>query len=258
MKENKEYVKREFKRSELVDALLKRNRETPIKVYEGEYRKLTEPEEGRVNEAYNKICEMWNKDEKSRGFVKFLIKSFTPRNPLNKILNFSEEELKEGKNRCCILYTRLAGVGDIADHWSKVGLDKMAARLEAHAEGRDRITKEARKRIKEAERNMPVEVKNATIAYFSDNDKCDKYLSGEAWYALMEFIEDCLFGDEKEVQFLINRKLVEKAQESIPSEKKLNKDQVNKVAGTMTYRVSDFIDEETAKKLQAIKKELKK
>lgn len=242
-----------FKESETVKSLLQRNQKTPLKLYEESSRKLSEPDEKVVNEAFNQICEMWNKDEKTRGFIKYLIRSFSPRQPYNKILSFSAEAKEGNLNRCCLTHKRLAGIDEIADAWSKVGLDKMAADLQAYTEGRDRLQKKVYAKLKAAERAMPVEVRNATIGYYSSDEKCTKFLSGEAWFALMTFIEECLLNDEKEVSYIIRKKMEAALNIQKPAEEKPKLPKAKKA----TAKIEDEIDPEVAKKLLAFKKTLK-
>lgn len=246
-----------FKESKIVKRLLENNQKNPQKLYDEENsRKLSDPDEKIMNEAFNQICEMWNKDEKTRGFIKYLIRSFSPRQPMNKILSFSAEAKEGNLNRCCITHKRLAGIDEIADAWSKVGLEKMAADMQAYTEGRDRLQKKVYAKLKAAERAMPVEVRNATIGYYSDDEKCTKYLSGEAWCALMIFISQCLLNDEKEVNYIIRKKMLEAQREAGLLEPKEEKPKLPKPKKAAA-KIEDEIDPAVAAKLLALKKSLK-
>ena len=88
-----------MKTSKLVEQLLERNKKTPIQIYAPgqKEKKLCEPDEKLTNDAYNKICELWNKDEKSRGFIKYLIRSYFPIQPMNKIFSFSGDAATTGR-----------------------------------------------------------------------------------------------------------------------------------------------------------------
>ena len=244
-----------MKTSELVNQLLERNKQEPLQLYEpGQTnKKLGEPDEKLTNEAYNKLCELWNKDEKSRGFVKFLIKAFLPKNPLNKILSFSGNP-----GRCCVLGIKLAGVKEISDLWAPVQLLRAGRTLEVSA-GKDsyKAAKEFKRKERELFQKMPVEVRNSTIGYFSDKDWCDKYLSGEAYTALLEFVEDCLWGEEEDVLYILNQLRNEekrKDEKTKGHEKGFErKERTSKPKKDKTYDLTQFVDEDTLKQLKKIK-----
>lgn len=244
-----------MKTSDLVNQLLERNKQEPLQLYEpGQTNKrLGEPDEKLTNEAYNKLCELWNKDEKSRGFVKFLIKAFLPKNPLNKILSFSGNP-----GRCCVLGIKLAGIKEISDLWAPVQLLRAGRALEVST-GKDnyKAAKEFKRKERELFQKMPVEVRNSTIGYFSDKDWCDKYLSGEAYFALMEFVEDCLWGEEEDILYILNHmRLEEKKKEERakhPGKSAGQKERSPKKEGNKSYDLTQFVDEDTLKQLKKIK-----
>ena len=242
-----------MKKSELVEELLKRNKETPLQIYEeGQtQKKIGEPDEKLTNDAYNKICELWNKDEKSRGFIKFLIRSFIPRKPMNKILSFSGAE--DAKVRCCILGIKLAGVKEITDAWSPLTVMRMQEHAAMTLEGRDKVSKEYLKKEKKILQDMPVEVRNSTIGYFSDKDNCDKYLSGEAYGALLEFVDDCVFGDEEEIINLLTQMKRAEDRKNAPKADGKTWKKPKEKGGQKTFGFSQFIDEKALEKLKNIK-----
>lgn len=215
-----------MEKSQLVEDLLKRNMEEPLVLYSEEKKKGPfDPREDLVNKAYNKICEMWNRDEKARGFVKFLIRAFIPVNNQNKILS--------GDAHDCLLGIKIAGVQAIADAWGKIMLDGMTGKAREKA-------------IREGTKGLPPEIKFATFGYYSDDKKCDKYISGETYVALSEFVEDMRFDeDDNEVKDIIQQKLWAEKKKSMP--KREDKPKVVK------YQVASMIDDETIKKLKGIK-----
>lgn len=216
-----------FEKSKLVEDLLKRNMEEPLVLYEGRERNPLEPREDQVNRAYNKICEMWNRDEKARGFIKFLIRAFIPMNQENKIL--------DGDVRDCLLGIKVAGVKPIADAWGKIMLEGMTGKAREKA-------------IREGTKGLPAEVKFATFGYYSNDKKCDKYISGETYVALNEFVEDMCYDDEdNEVKTLMMQKMWAEKKKSMPKKSTDEKPKVVK------YQVSSMIDDETIKKLKGIK-----
>ena len=149
--------------------------------------------ESLINKAILKYCEMWNKDEKSRGFIKHILHSFIPINPLNKVLNFGEEK----NRRCAILGIKCASVREIADAWAKIMVEEMPAAFTG--ESKEKIL-EKRKLLT---KNMPIEVRNGTVAYMSDSSQ--KILSGEAIAGLDIFLTECLFRGDSEINYSLTK-----------------------------------------------------
>ncbi len=239
-------------KSTLVEQLLERNKQTPLHIYEPDQKnkKLGEPDEKLTNDAYNRICELWNKDDKARGFIKYIISCYYPLNPMNKILSFPKDLKEAGKNRCCILGKTLAGVKDISDAWGPVIVLRVQEDTRAAAEGRKTPSKEFLKKQKEMLSKMPIEVRKSTLGYYSDKKGCEKYLSGEAFCALNEFIEDCLYGEEEEMCNLIKKIEYE------ATKPKFNHRGGNGKAskeGNNNYKLNQFISDDTLKKLSKIK-----
>jgi hypothetical protein len=240
--------------SEVIERLKK---DKNISLYSSDNpRKIGEPDEEMVTKAYNQYCEMWNANEKSRGFIKYLIHNFLPIKPENKMFSYSQEDIENGKNRCCILKIRLANISDIAEYASKVGMQRILGSAKAYEEGRTKLPKEQWEEIKRLRREAPIEVKTATIGYVSEDD--NKYLSNAALLALQMFVNDALFGGEKEIEFTIKKIMVGQAQAGVKKEKRLDGKQINKVAARTVYGAKDMIDDETLNKLKGLKEELEK
>ena len=250
-----------MKPSKLVEQLLERNKKTPLQVYApGQTeKKLCEPDEKLTNDAYNKICELWNKDEKSRGFIKYLIRSYFPLQPTNQILTFSGDASDTGKNRCCILNIKIAGLKEISDSWKPLA-DLQEKEEVKVVDGKIRYSKGFMKKRYEILQKMPIEVRKSTIGYFSTYKGCEKYLSGEAHRALEAFVEECVDNKEKEVISILNQKEQEEHRKTAAAfnamqAKRREKTEKDK---EKNYGFTQFVDEETLKKLQGLKKEGKK
>ena len=247
----------EFKKSEVVEQLKEKYKDSQVKLYsEEEPRRIGQPDEALVTKAYNQICEMWNSNEKSRGFIKYLIRNFLPINNFAKVMSYTDEEVEQGLNRCCILRIKLGNVGEIIDFFTKVGMERMSGVAKAISEGNDRIPEETWNKIKKMRKDVPVEVKNSTIGYISKDEK--KYLSGEALAALQLFVTDSLFGGDKSVEFVIRKQMLSEGQKSVKKEKRLNDKQLNQVTAKSLYGAKSFMDDETISKLNELKKELEK
>ena len=184
--------------SETIKLIEEKYTKAPLKlVYEGGKRSVYDPDEKLTGKALLKFCELWNKDEKSRGFVKHLVRNFVPSNPQNRVLSFTEEDTKENKDRCCIIGIKLAGTQDIAFGMKKF-VDE-AARIDSvlEAEGRKERTKEEKKYLNGILQSLPVEIRNTTVAY--TNPKSNKTLSGEAVAALEVFVKEMVDAGDAEM-----------------------------------------------------------
>lgn len=189
-----------------------------------------------LNKALLRICDLWNKDDKSRRFVKHLIGNFLPINEFNKILNFSEEDIKNGLDRDCILGIKLTGICSVSKE------------LVSHILGE--ILSSSDTAIKDKKDELPIELRNVLFAFFSVNS--NKYLCRESVNALFIFTEHALLNGEKEIEFLVNKKRISESQKHIREEKRLNNKQVNKVVKASTFGMSSILDEETITKLKGL------
>lgn len=213
-----------------ISNIVEKIKETPIVIYKGEEKRtnLGDPDETLVKKAFEKICESWNKSENSRKFIKHIISAFYPTKDSQKVAVFKEEDVKNDKNRCCILGVKMAGVEQIGQEWAKLGLENLFVKIKD-------------KKILTKRNNLSVEVRNATFAYSSK--KSNKYLSGEATYALGLFVKMCLEYGECDVveMFLPKEKM----------EKKTKK--VKETTSNVGSLLGSLVDEDTMMKLRSIK-----
>lgn len=236
-----------MKISEIVKNIKETVEKTPLKLDENQgFGKLNED---LVNKALVKLCEMWNKDDNSRRFVKHLIKSFVPIVATNKILVFSEEDINNGKNRCCILGIKLAGVTTIAEAITKWTMEKATIDAKALKENRKELHPWEVRKLEKIKRSFPIEVRNHTVAYFSPDS--NKLLAGETIGALNYFVSSCIVQGEKEVSYIIRQKMHPEVKENKPKKKKGFVQKGN-------YGIKDMVDEGTLSKLSALKKQLGK
>ena len=113
-----------------------------------------------VKHALIKICDIWNKDEKSRNFLKHLIDAYINITPLDKISVFPQEIYDISKSYSCFIIDR-ARIGVANNEEEKqIVIKEYQAKLNA----------------------LPKEIRLARFAYCSD--KTNKYLSPEAYTAL--------------------------------------------------------------------------
>lgn len=236
-----------FKQSEIVDSILKSYKENPIKL-ENQEKEQFPMNETLLNKAIVRICESWNKDYKSRGFIKHLIGNFLPINQFAKILNFPEEEIKNNKDRDCIIGIKLAGLYPISKAMGEFSTTKLIASAAAITENKKELKPEDVKKLKDLKAKMPIEIRNVSFAYYSENS--DKYLCRESMYALTLFVKQSLLMDEKEICFLLNKKRFNYVQQGFKKEKQLSNKQVNQVVKASTFGMDKIVDAETLEKLK--------
>ena len=200
-----------------------------------------------MNKAFIKICQLWNKDIKSRNFIKHLILNFIPVNEWNKILNFPEKDLKENKNHCCILNIKLIGIRKLSEELAIFKMKQLRIKAEFDDVKKQKLIDEYNSEIKK----LPAEIKFKYYAYYGN--KSDKYLSKYAITALNNFINECIICDEKEINFLLNKMRIKQAQERFPKNKQLNNSELNKVVKSSTFGLRNIVDDKTLEKLKVLK-----
>lgn len=207
-----------------------------------------------VEKAYKNICIMWNKDYKSRGFLKHLISSFFPINSFNKIAKRGDVEI-----RCAILGIKLTGIVECSEALTKISMGRMFIDAKYLGNEDKTYSKEDFEKINQLLKECPVECKNGSIAYFSENST--KYLSAEALHAFQVFVEYLLLNGDKEMGFTLNKMRISASQENVPNEKKLTEKEVNKVSKAVTYglpktKLGDNLDKSSFEALNKLKQQL--
>ena len=243
-----ETKKIEFKVSDIISNMESR----AIDYHESdEIKNITDIEEKHskdlMNKAFIKICQLWNKDIKSRNFIKHLILNFIPVNEWNKILNFPEKDLKENKNHCCILNIKLIGIRKLSEELAIFKMKQLRITAEFDDVKKQKLIDEYNSEIKK----LPAEIKFKYYAYYGN--KSDKYLSKYAITALNNFINECIICDEKEINFLLNKMRIKQAQERFPKNKQLNNSELNKVVKSSTFGLRNIVDDKTLEKLKVLK-----
>ena len=239
-----------FRTSEIINNMREGFAKNPLRKEEDSKEEQFPLNYNLLNKALLRICDLWNKDDKSRWFVKHLIGNFLPINAFNKILNFSEEDIKNGLDRDCILGIKLAGIYSISKELGTFTTEKMMATARAVTEGKKELNPEDVKKLKDIKAKLPIEIRNASFAFCAD--KSNKYLCRESINALLIFTEHALLNGEKEIEFLLNKKRISESQQYIKKEKRLNNKQVNKVVKASTFGMTSILDEETIAKLKGL------
>ncbi len=248
-----------FKKSEIVENIKQRFKNDKFEFLDNKEGKsnFVDVNKANVHKVLDTICNSWNKDTKARNFIKHIIGAFYGISSFNKILQFSEEDLSNKKNKCALLGIWLCGIKDIADFGASMLLDR--AKLDvAYHENESLKSEESKKKLDQtiAEYNeklkaFPIAVRNRNFAYFSE--KSDKFLSNEAVIALQLFTQEAILLDEREVTFTLNKRRINHFNKHKIKNNKLSKAEVNKVAKANTFGV---FDESTLNKLMKVKEEL--
>jgi hypothetical protein len=210
------------------------------------------------------IKTQWNKDLKSRNFIKHLIGNFIPINLFNKLTTTKYEPDPESSNvkiliaKCAILGIKLIGTDDLIEKMKIIDpiIEKIKVIREIQTPGIsdseefDKLTEELETTINK----MPVEFKEYSIAYYSLNS--NKHLSIHALYALNYFVEQALFLGDKDVQFTVTK--VRLMDNQIVKNSHISKTELNSIAKVSSFGVKNHhLSEKTYIALEKLKIELK-
>lgn len=249
-----------MKHSEVVEKLKQEFKVSPIKITPSNSPadKLYDPNEELTNKAFQKYCEMWNKDEGSRKFLRHLIGSYMPWDSAHKI-----QTVESGKDKCCILNLKVAGLSEINDKWKALATVRHEMDGKEWYESTDKLSSKDSKKLKSMKQEMSPEVRRARFGYYSDGS--DKILSREAGEALVRFVKEAIDAGDGEIYFIANRDRIIKENEKRDKEKanaakkndskKGNKQNKQKKVWRPS---SNCLDESTLDKLLQIKKTMPK
>lgn len=215
--------------------------ELEIEIKERE--QIWDPHSEDIKTAYSKISELWNKDQKSRNFIKHLIAAHLPIDQWKRAFNLEKDVVV----KCAILGIELAGLKEISEGFAKLSMTKMFIDAKASLAKRTEYTEEEIEKITSERESLPKKVIKSRVAYLSD--KSDKVLSQEAIIALYHFSLNAIFFSD-ELNKTIRKRMVNDVMER--TETKLTKPETNK----MVYKMSDNIKTDTFEKLLKIKEEL--
>jgi len=172
-----------------------------------EKKSIFEPNVKMTQKAYDKICEIWNKDEKSRKFLKHIISAFFPINNWNKVMFKKDTDII----KCAILNHDLTGISNISESLAGYSMKKMFIDANCILEG-DVINNEKKSRLYKKEEldelnslrnSLPISIREGDFAYMCE--KSDKFISGETAIALQQFIELLILNGDKEMTNMIRK-----------------------------------------------------
>lgn len=199
--------------------------------------------------ALKRICYLWNKDIKSRNFVKHLIANFFPLNSFNKVMNFGNDVISANKNVCVLTDTKLASIRQIAEVRTSLIVYKAALEVTLTEEEK----KQALDKYNQKLNTVPEEIINGKFAYGSETS--DKFMSIEAMYALTVFIQNFILIDN-EIKFTVNKRKIKLANKEIPKKQRLNNKQINEITRVNTFGMTSHISKDTFNKLKDLKEEI--
>lgn len=233
------------------ETFLKRSQREPEPETDEDGKKpFMKPNPNLTDKAFQKICKMYNKDNKARNFIKHLIINFLPHDPYSKIVCFPEDEIKAGKNVDCLLNIKLAGIKEISDAYGELGMLRMKFQAKAIIDKREKFTDEEIQQFNDCKAKYPIEVIKKTMAYSSETS--DKYLCIESIQALLTFTQECIMRDVRDIMFLLNKKRVRQFNERLPKKKQLNNKQINEVSKANAFDMSHHLSPDTLQKLKEI------
>lgn len=214
--------------------------------------KLWDPNPKYIQESFMKIVSMWNKDQKSRNFVKHLIAGFLPVDYWCRMSYCKPED--EEKVVCAISGFKLTGLKNVADGIAPISTKRLFLVAHMQVENRTELTDTESEEFDLLLSQLSLPIKNGQVAFMSDSS--DKFLSQESVLALLEFVQFGLLRDNKEFTFLVIKMRTNQMNDYLPKEKQFTKSQVNHFVKATTYGMKDCIKGETLTKLEALKAEL--
>lgn len=196
----------------------------------------------RVSKLFKSICAQWNKNEKSRGFIKHLIYSFLPADygKITYMLVTNEEKDAITDKKLTSIFGYVEGTKELV--FKRASFDCATTEDE-----KQKAIEEYNDLIK----SLPIEIKNKMFCMFSD--KSDKYLSPESLTALSFFVTEGLLRNVDGISFILNKQRFKTANKKVKN--KLTDKEINKLSRKATYRVGDNLDANTVSKLAVMKSE---
>jgi len=219
--------------------------------------KIWETDPKIVQLAYDKIIVLWNKDQKSRNFLKHLIAAFLPYDPMSRMMNLGGKDIF-----CAITNLKMTGIREVSEHYGVLSVKNLMLNANRIVTG-ENPTSESEEKIKEISAeikskisDMPESVREVRIAVGSDNS--DKMLIVETIMALLHFSQNLILQGNKELNFLLKKSMLNRFQEEKqqPEEEKLTPAEVNKLAGMTVYGIHTIIPEKTMSALEKLKKQM--
>lgn len=238
-----------MKHSEVVEKLMEEFKNSPIKITPSEspVDKLYDPNEELTNKAFQKYCEMWNKDEGSRKFLRHLIGSYMPWNSSHKI-----QTVENGHDKCCILNLKIAGITEISDKWAEYAATRHEMDGKEWYENSDKLSSKDNKKLKSLKQSMSPEVRRGRFGYYAENS--DKILSREAGEALVRFVKEAITAGDGEIYFIANRDRILKENEKRDKKKSAK----GNGGERRQWKSSNCLDDATLEKLRQVKKSMPK
>lgn len=246
-KSNGKSTGKNFKRKEFVKPLY--NDEVPeLKLMDYPIRSVYDANQKKIIRAYIRIAKMWNKDEKSRKFIKHLIGAYLPINHLNRLVNVPANGTK-----CCILNEELVGLLKVNESYNKLTEHQKNLILRSLLEDVSNLSNEGQEEYEIMVAEFGKEIIECNICYYSYNS--DKYLSKEAIFALNFFTSNMLPTTEEISKIITyNRKKNMTVSEEQQKLERSLKESSRKAKESK--KLAENLDGESLNNLKSLKKQL--
>lgn len=176
---------------------------------------IWEPHIPNVQKAFERICTNWNKDEKTRSFIKHLIISHIPINDNNRLTSVN----KVSKPKCAILGFDLNGLTNITEGFVDFSKRKLAIKTNSLVEKR-KLNQSEIEEIRVLQSKYDKSILFGSVAYASE--KTDKYLSKEALLALHIFCQEMMLESDHICEIITIKRKNQQKLEQKAKQKKFN------------------------------------
>lgn len=202
-----------------------------------------------IKKAYSLICKQWNKNQKSRNFIKHLVAAHLPIDQFSRLFYAGEDK----EYYCCILGYRLTGLKNIAESLSEFSVKKMFIDASVMTQERDGYTEEEAEELNKLKSRIPIAAKEGRIAYLSD--RSDKVISLDSLIALRFFVLNHLMLDS-ELDFTLTKSRVNKTFRDRNIE--ITNKQANTVTKAHNFGLSGVMNKSGIEALKDLKDKLEK
>jgi hypothetical protein len=241
-----------FKTNELINEI-----KIPENLY-NERKTKFDPSLKMIEKSLDIIKTQWNRDQKSRSFIKHLISEFIPINYFNRLqttfskINPETNVIEKDVYKCAILGIKLTSMQDLMNKFT--ALEPLTDKINDLREKNEPFDKEFEELSKKINK-FPIEIREYSLAYYAL--KSTKYLSIHALIALSHFTEQALLLNDKEVLFTVTK--VRLSNNEKVKNSKITKTEINALAKMSSYGLKGHhISDKSYNVLEKLKLELNK
>jgi hypothetical protein len=200
-----------------------------------------------IKRSLTRICNYWNRDERSRKYIKHLMASFLPENAKEPVDSFTNDELERGLNFCSLSGCKMASNSDVELSYGAYNACRKIVCEEAKEKKLKKLGFKEVDTLRKMKEAMPIEIRNINIGYRSVCSR--KILSYNSIVALTIFASDCFDVEEQEVVGFTRFCLSNEKAEQI----EVLKNQDNNTETEHLIGIENFLKDEDLKKLASIR-----